>query len=96
MFIGLCSKQAPKLQKASTIIALKALVEISGLDGCPCLERLWLAENDIKFIAGLEGCRKLRYLYLYSNRISAIQNLDHLHELEVRTTRYTLLACSQL
>ena len=78
------------LKVLSSQIAFQALVEISGLTGCPCLEQLWLAENDIKIIDGLDGCRKLRCLYLYSNQISTIQKLDHLCNLEVIPSSHSL------
>lgn len=46
----------------------QGISEISGLQGCTALERLWLPENRIRSIQGLEGLGRLRELYLCSNR----------------------------
>ena len=71
------------LQYCTELLA-QAVSKIEGLEGCPCLEQLWLNENEIKAIQGLDLCPQLRRLYLYSNRITAIQGLGALHKLEVR------------
>ena len=59
------------------------LSEITGLDNCMHLERLWLNENNLTAIGGLERCTKLTELYLYSNSIGQIEGLDTLVNLEV-------------
>lgn len=57
--------------------------DISGLEQCVSLEKLWVVENNLQDIQGLAALTKLRELYLYSNHISRIENLGHLTNLEV-------------
>eukprot|EP00866_Antonospora_locustae_P000422 jgi/Antlo1/422/910 len=49
----------------------------------PCLEKLDMAENDLKKIEHLEGLQNLRELYLGCNKIEKIENVKHLVYLEV-------------
>lgn len=57
--------------------------DISGLEQCVSLEKLWVVENNLRDIQGLATLTMLRELYLYSNHISRIENLGHLTNLEV-------------
>ncbi len=59
------------------------IVQIEGLDACPALEELWVAEAALARIGGLDGCPRLRRLFLHSNRITSIEGLDALTALEV-------------
>ncbi len=56
---------------------------LAGLDACPLLEDLWVAETALERISGLERCASLRRLFLYSNSIQVIEGLDTLTALEV-------------
>ena len=58
-------------------------MQIEGLDACPALEELWVAEAALAHISGLDSCMRLRRLFLHSNHITRIEGLDALTVLEV-------------
>ena len=45
------------------------LSDLTGLEHCPLLERLWATECQLQGVEGLEGSRALKELYLSGNRI---------------------------
>ncbi|KAK2853136.1 hypothetical protein Q7C36_008337 [Tachysurus vachellii] len=56
---------------------------IQGLDDCPLLQELWVAECQLTEISGLHKCVQLQKLYLYDNKISEMSGLESLINLRV-------------
>ncbi len=61
----------------------ESVTSLVGLDACPLLEDLWVAETALERISGLERCASLSRMFLYSNSIQVIEGLDTLTALEV-------------
>ena len=73
------------------------MTEISCLQSCVLLEKLWIVENEVTSCRGLQKLAKLKELHLYSNNIGKIEGLEVLTNLEVharvRTCKRTLVLC---
>ena len=72
------------------MLCRQGIARIEGLDACPALEELWVAEAALARISGLGGCPRLRRLFLHSNRITVMEGLDALTMLEVLAPSNTL------
>lgn len=65
------------------VIIGQMIVKIEGLEYCPDLKEVWIAECQLKAICGLEKNKKISRLYLYDNQIEKMENLSHLQSLDV-------------
>ncbi len=65
------------------IICQGHMTRISGLEGCPQLQALWIQQCKIQRIEGLQSCKQLHTLHLTTNHISRIEGLEELTELQV-------------
>ena len=76
--------------RQAAVKCCQGIARIEGLDACPALEELWVAEAALACISGLDGSPRLRRLFLHSNRIPVIEGLDALTVLEVLVPSDTL------
>ncbi|KAF4089841.1 hypothetical protein AMELA_G00042860 [Ameiurus melas] len=66
--------------------------EIQGLEDCPLLRELWVAECQLTEISGLQECVQLQKLFLYDNKISEMSELESLRNLSVLWLNNNLIA----
>jgi len=66
-------------------MAKRGIEKIRGFEDFPCLEVLWMQENDITSLNHLDNNFRLKSLYLSGNRISTLEgsSLKNLPNLEV-------------
>jgi len=92
-----CSMQALRYFSNLRTLCLiqQAIVKIEGLEGCHCLELLFLNENQISVIEGLGGCTQLQELHLCTNAIGEVgvglTGLNQLTLLFIAENRITCL-----
>jgi Leucine-rich repeat (LRR) protein len=71
------------------------IVDLSGIQFCTDLERLWLGGNQIVGLQPLSGLTGLRHLYLWDNRISSLEPLSELVNLTVLDLAYNRISALQ-
>ena len=87
LFLLNLAPNVPVIQYFHNLTTVKmmhvGLTDMCHLDKLPCLEKLWLSENNLSKIEHLENCAALKELYLHNNHIRVIEGLDANTNLEV-------------